>query len=255
MKKLVLFVTTIVMLLGMSVLSVSAAEGDPIYSKVWTKVQIAHYDADGNIVFDPMMSSYNGHPCGHINANALTQLCSNDTKKTIIIPSGSKVEITYAIEVGSNTTLIADGATITEVTESRGVIVNPIRATNYNSVKNVTIQGGTWKNSVNKKATSMMRLAHGQNVIIKNATVYTNYLGHAVELIAMKNTTVQNCKLMATGKSYKDSGEEALQIDIAAPHTAPGIAKYGTKYVKGQTCKNIKILNNTISGSRGHCDR
>ena len=40
---------------------------------------------------------------------------------------------------------------------------------------------------------------------------------------------------------------------MAAPKTAPVLVQYGKKYVKGQTCKNIKVLNNTIEGSRGVC--
>lgn len=51
----------------------------------------------------------------------------------------------------------------------------------------------------------------------------------------------------------KNSVEEALQIDVATPKTAPPLVQYGSQYVKGQTCKNIKILNNTIEGSRGLC--
>ncbi|MDE6566348.1 MAG: right-handed parallel beta-helix repeat-containing protein, partial [Lachnospiraceae bacterium] len=60
--------------------------------------------------------------------------------------------------------------------------------------------------------------------------------------------------LKAEGKVRKNSVEEALQIDIATPLTAPGIAKaYGKKFTKGDTCKNIKVLNNTITSSRGIC--
>ena len=41
-----------------------------------------------------------------------------------------------------------------------------------------------------------------------------------------------------------------MQIDLATKRTAPRIAALGAKYAKGQTCQNIYLYNNTISGAQ-----
>lgn len=236
-----------ILALGISVTSVSAVEGEEITSSKGNV--IGTYDADGRIVFQPDSDVI------HNNVLALNELCGGSGKKTIVIPKGSTVKLDAVVYLGSNTTIQADGATIIQtLDDGRGILANEVTKSNYGSIKNVTIQGGIWKNAKNKRQASVMRFAHGQNMTIDNVTVITNYEGHAIELIAMKNVTVQKSTLKAEGKGRKNSVEEALQIDIATPLTAPGIAKtYGKKFTKGETCKNIKVLNNTISSSRAVC--
>lgn len=230
----------------------AAAPGDEIVG--WKNATIGVYDEAGRIVFRPYTKSMDGQSAAHLNANALNRLLGDNKKKTVVIPSGTTVPIDYTIRIGSNTTLIADGATIVQKVDNCGIISNDLTKTNYKSVQNVRIQGGTWKNAVNKKGVTVMRFAHGNNVVIDGATVITNYEGHAVELIAMKNVTVQNSVLKAVGKKNKKSVEEALQIDVATPKTAPGVYNEGgKKFTNGATCSNIKVLNNTIVGSRGVC--
>ena len=218
------------------------------------KIVIGTYNQDGSITFNPQTKSNGGASAAKLNANALNQLCGGNKEKTIIIPSGSVVHIGYCINLGSNTTVIASGATIIQDDNEKGILQNEPNALNYKSLENVTVDGGIWKNSSDKQdAHTMMRFAHGRNLTVKNATVYTNYQGHGIELIAMKDTTVDNCTVKARGKKIKSSVEEAIQIDIATPSTAPGLVRYGSKYVNDQTCKNIKITNNKIVGSRGVC--
>lgn len=230
----------------------AATSGDEIIG--WKKATIGVYDEAGRIVFQPYTRSIDGVSAAHLNANALNRLLSGNKQKTVVIPSGTTVSIDYTVRIGSNTTLIADGATIIQKVDNCGTLSNALTKTGYKSVQNVRIQGGTWKNAVNKKGVTAMRFAHGSNIVIDGATVITNYGGHAVELIAMKNVTVQNCVLKAEGKKNKKSVEEALQIDVATPKTAPGVYKEGgKKFTNGATCSNIKVLNNTIVGSRGVC--
>ncbi len=158
---------------------------------------------------------------------------------------------------GDDTTILATGATIVQTKSGAGVIANDVDGYHYDAVKNVTIDGGTWKCKHTSKSCSMMRFAHGYNIKLKNVTVQCNYQGHGVELIACKKVTVDGCNLQAVNNSTKSktSQEEMLQIDLATPRTAPGVYKEtkNKKYVNGQTCHNIKILNSTISGSRGVC--
>ena len=123
--------------------------------------------------------------------------------------------------LGSNTTIIADGATIVMTSKDKGILSNKPEAVNYRALTNVKIQGGTWEITDKKEACSVMAFSHGSNVTIDGVMILSNYQSHAIELIAMKNTTVQNSTLKVQGRKKKKSVEEALQIDVAAPQTAP----------------------------------
>lgn len=204
-------------------------------------------DEEGRMIYQP---------AGDIKQDSrnLNQLLNNDDKKTIVFPSGSTIKVQSVFHIGNNTTIIADGATIIQASEDKGIILNDVDSGNYDSIKNVEIQGGIWKKASNQAGNSMFRFAHGTNLVFKNVTIETNYQGHGLELIACKDVLVQNCKIVAKNNKTKsaNSVEEALQIDIATPTTSPGIS-YNSEYVKGQVCKNIEIVNSTISGSRGIC--
>ncbi len=215
---------------------------------------IGIYNEAGEIEFQPLTKDYKGAAYEKLNALALEQLCKGDKEKTIVIPSGTTVKISFATKLGNNTTIKANGATIVETDSQKGMMANDVDALNYNSLKNVKIIGGTWKNasSSGRKGT-MFRFAHGQNIVFDGCNISSNYAGHSIELIACKNATVKNCTINGLGTASKTCLEEQVQIDIATPKTAPGIVEYGSKYVKGQTCKNIKILNNKIKGARGVC--
>ena len=77
----------------------------------------------------------------------------------------------------------------------------------------------------------------------------SNYEGHTMEFVACKNITVKNCKIMPLGKAKKDSVEEQIQIDIAAPSTASDTKER----TNGGTCDNIKIIGCTVKGCRAVC--
>lgn len=215
---------------------------------------IGIYNEAGEIEFQPLTKNYNGAPYAKLNALALQQLCKGNGKKTIVIPSGSTVKMSFATKLGDNTTIKAKGATIIQTDSQKGMMANDVDALDYKSLKNVKIIGGTWKNASSSglKGT-MFKFAHGQNILFDGCNISSNYAGHSIELIACKDVTVQNCKINGVGSASKTCLEEQIQIDIATPKTAPGIVQYGSKYVNGQTCKNIKVLNNTIKGARGLC--
>ena len=210
-------------------------------------------NAEGQIVMNVCTEDQGSRSAGSINSSTLNTLCGGDQAKTVVIPSGSRVELANVVYLGSNTTIIADGATIVMTSEDKGILSNKPADVNYRAISNVRIQGGIWQITDLKNACSVMAFSHGTNLVIEGATILSNYQSHAIELIAMKDTTVRGCDLKAQGKVKKKSVEEALQIDVAAPKTAPVLVQYGKKFVNGQTCKNIKVLNNTIEGSRGVC--
>lgn len=238
-----LFVLTFFLVMPSSVFCHSAGDTVKFYN-----LTIGRYDENGNINFiRQKTANYNG--------KSLASLVKNNSKKTIILPKGT-LNIDCALEVGDNTTIIAEGTTVYMTNPNKLIVNNKVDKTGYASTKNVTIKGGTWKIKDNEKAkrsTSTFRFAHASNINLLGCKIDTNYRSHAVELIACKNVTVDNCTLLAYGKQRKNSLEEALQIDLATKATAPNIAKRGSKYVKGQTCYNITVKNSTIRGSRGIC--
>ena len=168
------------------------------------------------------------------------------------LKSGETYYIVKPILLGSGQRILAKGATIICL---QGAFRNDTPTQdNYKSVKNVTVDGGTWKNiSEDGLRGSMIQFAHGQKITIKNLDVSCNYEGHAIELIAVKDVVVDNCRVKPLGHCSSACREEQIQIDVAAPATAPKVAAGGRDLVQGQTCENITIKNCTVSGARGIC--
>ena len=212
---------------------------------------IASFDDKGQMIYHPQGDARH-------DSYAIKTLISNDEKKTLILPKGKTIYIDEMIDVGSNTTIIANGTKIVQTIDKKGIFENEIDGASYDAVKNVTIVGGTWLNSGNTQAHTMFRFAHGKNLRFEKVSIDTNYQSHAIELIACKDVVVDGCKLLAKNDKTKNktSVEEILQLDIATKTTAPGVYRDGgqkKKYVNGQTCQNITVKNSVLRGSRGLC--
>lgn len=196
-------------------------------------------------------SVYNFVPIGNAadNRRALNLLMEGNEKKVINI--NNNIHIDTYLRPGNNTTINAGKHTITS---DKGVIINDPTAASYTNFKNLTINGGIWKNSSSSGlAGTIMRISYASNISINNATVYTNYKGHGIELISCSNVVVNNCTLKAQGKCSKTCVEEQLQIDLSSPTTAPGLYRLSKKLCNGTPCKNITVKNCTIQGARGIC--
>ena len=175
------------------------------------------------------------------------------TERTVVLPSG-EFRLSTGIDFGSNKTLKATGTKVIQTDPQKQLVKNPCTKTNYNSLTNVTIDGGTWyiaENASMLRDTSTIRFNHGNNINIRNATVYTNYRSHGIEIIACRDVEIYNCKVLCEGTPIEDRREEAVQIDIATAKTAPTCKDDSGKFVAGQTCRNITIDSCTIIGSRG----
>ena len=98
-----------------------------------------------------------------------------------------------------------------------------------------------------------MRISYASDISINDATVYCNYTGHGIELIACNGVSINGCKLIPQGKCPKKCVEEQLQIDLATPKTAPGLYRLSPKLCNGTPSKNISVMNCTVSGARGIC--
>ena len=92
-----------------------------------------------------------------------------------VININNNIHIDTYLRPGNNTTINAGKHTITS---DKGVIINDPTAASYTNFKNLTINGGIWKNSSSSGlAGTMMRISYASNISINNATVYTNYKG------------------------------------------------------------------------------
>ncbi len=209
---------------------------------------VGTYQKDGSILFKMQKDMA-------LNGRALNYLLNDNTPRTIVLPK-KKINIERTLWFGSNKTVIATGATIFENVWG-AIALNKCTKTDYKSTENITIKGGKWtmkNNDKPKSDTSTFRFAHAGNIKLIGCDIDTNYICHAVELIACKNVTIEKCKLIAKGKMMDDIFAEPLQIDIATPATAPQIkALYGSKFVNGATCQNVTVKNCTVKGSRGIC--
>ena len=203
------------------------------------------------IAYEAANSTYNFIPTGNAadNRRALNYLIEGNEPKTININNDISID-TY-LRPGNNTTINAGDHTITS---GSGVIINDPTAASYDNFKNLTINGGVWKNSSSSglKGT-MMRISYASDISINDATVYCNYTGHGIELIACNGVSINGCKLIPQGKCPKKCVEEQLQIDLATPKTAPGLYRLSPKLCNGTPSKNISVTNCIVSGARGIC--
>lgn len=187
------------------------------------------------------------------NGRTLCELLKGNKARKIIFPEKGKIHIDRVLYVGNNKTIVANNCTVIQDGDKKPIMLCNIKKTNYKNIKNVTIDGGTWKTkSHNENIT--FRFEHGSNIKFRNCTIYTHYNAHAIELIACKKVKINGCTVEAVNKHKSSTSlEEAIQIDVATAKTAPTLAKAGSKYVNGAACKNITIKNCTVKGSRGIC--
>ena len=224
--------------------SVAGGSSDEDGNYYWGRQQVGYTNESGEIVYMPL-ENYGQ------NANALERILGTDDQVTLVIPEGETVYLDEVVDIGSNTTIIATGARIVQKKAGDGILKHEVDGYDYDAVKNVKIKGGHWYSEDNSLAATTFRFIHGKNIRIEDVEIDTNYAGHGITLVACKNVVVDGCRILAFNNSTKsfDSVEEALQIDVAAPNTAPNAG--GGKYVKGQICKDITVKNCTLRGSRG----
>jgi len=241
---------TAIALVLLVTLAASLSTATPIHATTATPV----YYSDGKTVIGYLNESneivYKLAANPYYNVNYLNYLLGDNVQKTVVFSSGMTIPLRYAIKPGSNKIIKATGATIQITTPGRGAIAS------IKPITNIKVYGGTWRNiaDVAGCTNSMFRFAHSSNILVDGVDVQANVDGHSFEIIACKNVTVRDSKIVAVGSYVSTRYEEQVQIDIATPHTAPRIMEeFGTAYVQGQTCSYIYIINNYIKGARGVC--
>ena len=177
-----------------------------------------------------------------------------DNTGSVTLVPGETYYLNGPIFAHDNQSIEAEGATIYFVADKDMIMNNPQKGA-YSGLVNFSVNGGTWLSCAKDGYKgSSIKLTHAGNVRLTNMKIkHANYSGHTIELIACKDVLVENCILEELGKPQKGSVEECLQIDIAAPHTAPFLYSNNKKLVDGSCCKNITVRNCSITGCRGLC--
>ena len=161
----------------------------------------------------------------------------------------------HVLHVKSNWTINATGATIKG---SNCILLNIPERTGYKAISNFHVKGGNWisskKNGVKKSA---IKISHGKNISFTNMNIrWCNLNNHSIELVGCKNVKIKGCHIDGLGKGESDSVEEAIQIDLAAPETAPFLEDYRAKARKlwdGAPCDHVVIDKCWVRGCRGIC--
>ena len=216
---------------------------------IFRKEVIAKVDPDGTTIRMVNMND------SWKNGAALSYILNNNVKKTVVLPKG-KYEIDRTIHIGNDTAIEATGTKYKLVSAGKNIFNNDCTGPEYGCLKNFSINGGSWDvagMTAQKKAFTSFRFAHATNLKLSNMEITSNYINHALEIIACKNVVIDGVNIDCLGSPKKNCSEENIQIDLATPKTAPQLVKFGKKYVQGQTCHNVTIKNCNVTGSRGIC--
>lgn len=175
---------------------------------------------------------------------------NEELKKTgyVRLQEGKVYYLTSYIRLNTNNRIDASGATI--IVSKHATRNDPSNyRKDYSSMKNIRITGGTWlSNKAKGNSGTTFSFAHCQDIVLENMMIKTtNAEGHAIELVGCKNVRIEGCRIEAQGKGKSKSVEEMVQIDLAAPKTAPFLSR---KFQNGLTCRNITVKDCVIRGNR-----
>ena len=180
----------------------------------------------------------------------------NQAIYTVSVPAG-----TYSIDAPlylySNTHLaLAPGA----VMKNTGIGTSLLRLgrdgeiySGTSGFRNITIEGGTWTAEF-RDGSSLLRMAHGKNIVIKNAVFQDVKNEHHIEAAGIDGFTVTGCTFSGYVKTI-ESDEllmEALEIDIMGGEKFfPGYEKYDYTPMTNVTVSN-NVFKNLFRGVGTH---
>ena len=180
----------------------------------------------------------------------------NQAIYTVSVPAG-----TYSIDsplyLYSNTHLVlAPGA----VMKNTGIGTSLLRLGRNGEVysgtsgfRNITIEGGAWTAEF-RDGSSLLRMAHGKNIVIKNAVFQDVKNEHHIEAAGIDGFTVTGCTFSGYVKTI-ESDEllmEALEIDILGGEKFfPGYENYDYTPMTNVTVSN-NVFKNLFRGVGTH---
>lgn len=171
--------------------------------------------------------------------------------KTLIIPVGN-YKITKTLRVRKNTTVYAYGAHIKLSTvNTSGVLLmtngnSDDQFTEYNGNGNITFIGGIWDAQAHLNAMNSSNgfaFGHAKNIRFIDVEIRNLSQGHAIELNALKNVRILNCRFMGWGAIALTS--EAIQLDYAS---TAGFPAFGLP--DGTPCEDVEISGCEFGASK-----
>ena len=178
--------------------------------------------------------------------DAAIDQASDEVCVEVRVPAGT-YNISTTLKIYSNTRLVLnEDATIVKCFSAGAMLRNARndgKNGRYNGNHNIVIKGGTWDGNTDNYSNvyyfSNIRIAHAQNVIIKNVSVLNNKNGHHIEIGGVKGLTITGCYFSGyTGSLLK----EAIQLDVM--NNSELYAGYSP--FDDTTCKNVLITDNTF---------
>lgn len=191
--------------------------------------------------------------------------CEDNPLVLTLLPGDYHLYSTIALY--SNTTINATGASIYQLSDGKGILINARRLDGvsqgkggYKSIKNILIKGGNWictsqpdvtkifKNTGYYVGYSTFLFMHGENITVDSASFKNNYNGHFIEFAGVNKGKIINCNMNVKDSKYVgENSNEAIQIDNTyAKANSPVGAPWDDT-----PCKNITVKNCDIRFARG----
>ncbi|MFE5621718.1 right-handed parallel beta-helix repeat-containing protein [Streptomyces virginiae] len=166
---------------------------------------------------------------------------------TVVLPGGKTYRITNYLNVKSNVTIIARGATIRQ-TSTFGLLRNFVTGDSfatYSGYGGIVIEGGVWDANASDGTTGSVTglvnaftFAHAQDITLRDVTVRNVSSAHAVELNAVSDARIINCRFEGFRDNTGDTSRgfsEAIQLDYSISGGG-GIGAFDNT-----PCRNIRI--------------
>ena len=182
--------------------------------------------------------------------NYVNGLIENNDEITFLPGKTYNLEASMNIPAGKNLKIIATDATI--ITSKGALSnLNDSNSVGYNKIGGVEIIGGTWKSDkASGGTTSAFKIAHSSNITFKDMDIQnTSVDNHSIELVGCKNVTIDGCTVVGIGN--KKGREEQIQIDLASPASAGNLVKGSAlngATCENVTIKNCTVTGNCAIG-------
>lgn len=242
MKRIVSLLMSLVMIVTVMCVNVTAAEEDIVYESV--------------TITPSTTDSYQAYHDIQVQLNKMKEL-NTDKSST----SGLKLTITpgtYTINTGlkiySNTDLILDDVILVrdKSMEGRTMVsvgqqgVNGDPAVGYDYYRNINIIGGTLDS--NEVKGTIVKFHHTSNLTIDGTTFMNCAYYHDVGFAGCSDILIQNCTFKNHVKVFTENSKgydnlEAIQLDILQKDHFPNL---NPKCYDGLTCKDITIRYNNF---------
>ena len=162
---------------------------------------------------------------------------------TIKVPAGT-YEMQGVFSLPVNIKLDLTGVTIKKIDEGNMVrlrsLVSSQKLIGYGEKGSLEIIGGTFIGN-DSNSSSMVRMAHGQNITFDGCTFVGGGCAHQMEIAAIDGFTVKNCVFRDAKGNGTDEKQEALQFDVPCSSYV-----FNSTELDGTPMKNVTVKGNTF---------